>query len=248
MNGAARIYCCALRCDCGAAAADRRPCSNRSISPAAGPAAANLQQRRPNRTDRQTDGRTHDSCIDPAPHILRTVPTIYRQTGTSPGGSPEVFDSSGRCKQDRAAAGDDAGFFRSGFFRTSSSSLGARPLSAHDPEQLPEQLHALSDSQTPPPLLPLARPRGPRSPDELTTSGPASSSRSSAATAHCATGSCIGSKQHRTVNSNRSRPYSGLHPASPIPQLTCHCGITQCYLPPGRGSISTFPQQSWYSI
>jgi len=30
--------------------------------------------RLPNGTDRQTDGQTPDSCIDPAPHTMRTVP------------------------------------------------------------------------------------------------------------------------------------------------------------------------------
>ena len=53
--------CCRAPC-CGAAAADRRPCSNRSISPArrahsSKPAAAECGGRIMGQTDRRTDGR-----------------------------------------------------------------------------------------------------------------------------------------------------------------------------------------------
>jgi len=44
----------------------------------AGPTAANLQQQRPDRTDR----RTPDSCINLAPHAMRAVPTRIQLTLT----------------------------------------------------------------------------------------------------------------------------------------------------------------------
>jgi len=62
-----------------AVAAERRPRGNRSISPAGGalsskPAAAACGGRMMGRTDRQTNGRTPGSFIDPAPHTIRAVP------------------------------------------------------------------------------------------------------------------------------------------------------------------------------
>ena len=58
------------------------PGSNRSISPAGRalsnkPAAAACDGRMMGQTDRQaTNGRTPDSCINPAPHTMRSVPKV----------------------------------------------------------------------------------------------------------------------------------------------------------------------------
>jgi len=61
-------------------AADRRQCSNQSISHGrpVHSTTANPQQRRlatgwDRQTDGRTDGRTPDRCIDSAPHTMRTV-------------------------------------------------------------------------------------------------------------------------------------------------------------------------------
>ena len=54
-----------------------RRCSNRSISPGRRTTAANPQQWRvaaADGTNGQTDGRTHDSSIDPALHTMRSAP------------------------------------------------------------------------------------------------------------------------------------------------------------------------------
>ena len=57
---------------CGAAAADRRPCRSRSISPAR---RAHSSKPAAVAGDGRTDRRKHDSCIDPARHTMRAETT-----------------------------------------------------------------------------------------------------------------------------------------------------------------------------
>jgi len=64
-----------LQLTAGRVAVDRHPL-------AAEPTAANPQQRRAAAGwDGRTDGRTLDSCIDPAPHTMRAVPITTTPTG-----------------------------------------------------------------------------------------------------------------------------------------------------------------------
>jgi len=55
-------------CCCGATAAERRPCSNRSISPA-----RQAHSSKPAAMMGQTDKRTPDQYIDPASHTRRSA-------------------------------------------------------------------------------------------------------------------------------------------------------------------------------